>query len=239
MIRLRNILFERVGSKELSAEKLGEILKNYLDKNYRFDEFSVEDLVEVIDQGFRLEVIMPQKVLNEEDWSAFFKKHGYFIKKIWGKDDKYPTVKVHLMPYKSSKIEKKDLPNTLYHVTPMNKILKIFEDGLVPKETQKVEGGVDEARVYFSIKKDKGFKNLKKQLKDKVPENPPFGSEVATIKVKTSKIRNGVEFYSDPEVVDDSFIFTKSYIRPEAIANESRIEYENEKDELIRRKYYS
>lgn len=239
MISLKNLLFERVGSKELSASKLEEVLKRYLKRNYDYDQSDVDELVEIYDQDFRLEVIMPQNVLDKEDWGEFFKRYGYFIKKIWGKDDEYPTVEVYLMPYKSKKIKKENLPDTLYHATPMNKILKVFENGLIPKETEKVEGGIDEPRVYFSTKNDDSFKKLKRQLKEKIPKKPPFDDKIATIKIDTSKIRNDVKFYSDPEVLDDSYIFTKSYIRPDAITEENKYEYENEKNELIRRKYYS
>lgn len=234
-MKLKTILLEKVGSKELSSEKLEKVLRNYLIREFDYERTNI-DWVEVRDLDFKLEVILPQEVLDDTDWNDFFKKYGYFIKEIWGKKDKYDSVEVHLMPYKTEKIQSENIPDILYHATPMNKILKVFENGLVPKEIEKIEGRIDEPRIYFSTENNESFQKLQDQLKDVIPEKPPFGDEVAVLEIDTTNLGDRVNFYSDPEVLDDSFVYTKSYIPPSAIDN--CYEYEEEKNILINRKYY-
>lgn len=227
--RLRSIVREelvreRVGSKTLSPRKLEDVVRNYLKREYGR---SMAELVEVYDHDFKLEVIFPEEILNKENWNQFFKRYGYFIKDVFGQNDGYENVEIHIMPYDTKRVSRDDLPVALRHATPKNKLLKVFRNGLVPNKTQKVGAGVDEARVYFSVHGEK-FDQLVKQLKRKIPEKPPFGNEIARLRVLTTEMPDDVKFYSDPEVLHDDFVYTNSNIPPEAILNKPEFEEEIE-----------
>lgn len=213
------ILRERVGSKELSPRKLEKVLRNYVVREYGLSKSEARDLVTVYDQDFKLEVNIPEELLESQNWNQYFKKYGYFIKAVYGENDGYPTVELHLMPYDSKKIPRENLPRMLRHATPMNKVLKVIENGLVPNETEKVAYGVDEPRIYFAESGEK-FDQLVQQLKRKIPEKPPFGNEIAELSISPDDVRKEVNFYSDPEVLGDEFFYADKYIRPQAIFND-------------------
>jgi len=201
----------------LSPKKLESIYKKQLER-----KFDMEIDISLIHEGPGYwNVDVPVNTLKK-DWNEFFEKHGYYIadKDTPPEFNNPPPVgyvRYKLFPFKTDEV---DVENTLYHVTPKNKLLKIKKKGLVPKKSKKWFK-VNEPRVYLITNEDK-VSLMKKDLKPHISENPPFGDSLAVLEVEPSQVLG--DFYKDNEVVDS--VYTRSNIPPKAIKNWN--DYESE-----------
>jgi len=219
VIKLKNFLKERTGSKVLDYEKLDSVLKNYVKKNFDFDEDYVEEKtgVEDLERGFTVPEHVSVKVppeIRDLNWEKFFKKYGYYVATADRQNDYMTTFKLY--PYDTEKIENPEGP--LYHITPVNKLLKIKEKGLVPKKSSK-RYKVDDSRVYFVRNNPKGNRKLDqliRNIKKTVESKPPFGDRLALLEIDPSK--TNADFYKDFEIRDWG-VYTRDNISPKAIKN--------------------
>lgn len=233
MIKLRNLVENRTGSKVLGPQKLQKTLLDYLKRNY--SDLGEEYLMKRTKVtkgavGDSLEVYIPTKVLDSEDWNEFFKKHGYYIGNVGGgREMDFPdewgewNTKLQLFPYETEEVQ--NITDTLYHVTPKNKLLKIKRNGLTPRKGSKTFN-IDESRIYFIKNTQMGRKQMSdliEKLKNYIDENPPFGNEVAVLEINPNK--TNADFYTDSEIdatLDSSYdwsVYTRDNIPPSAIVN--------------------
>lgn len=119
----------------------------------------------------------------------------------------------------------------IYHLTPTNKVKKIFKNGLTPRTNNKLFKYPD--RIYFflnepyyyelqSIIKQFYMEELKKGKENK--KYIPYTGTYTFLAIDTEMVKN-CNFYYDPNLFDA--IYTKDNIPPQAISIVEEIEQEH------------
>ena len=103
-----------------------------------------------------------------------------------------------------------DLPDSMYHVTPFNKLDKILKIGLAPKSKDKIATLPN--RIYLLKNKE----DISKLLINKKFVNDSIEFAVLKINIKLIKERTGIRFFEDPEFADRA-VYTYENIRPDYI----------------------
>lgn len=174
-------------------------------------------------------LVIPKGFKDFEKIKKFFENCGWILaqEKKYYKNNKYNVYAFQ----KNKQITTIDLPEVLYHITPISKLPKILKNGLVPRTTNTLSNRPE--RVYLYSKKMSLFSlrafanalwkaqlekklNLnglnKKEIAEKL--NQPRTEKYAFLEIDTSKC-NDLKIFGDPDM--DGAVWTYDNIPPQAI----------------------
>lgn len=175
-------------------------------------------------------LVIPKDFKDFEKIKKFFENCGWILaqEKVYYKNNNYISYTFH----KNKQVKTIDeLPEILYHLTPLSKLKKITKNGLVPRTSNIMSNRPERVYLYtekMSLFSFQQFANhlwkaqLEKQLnlnglsKEEIAEklNQPRTEKYCLLEIDTSKC-NDLKIFGDPDM--DGAVWTYDNIPPQAI----------------------
>ena len=220
----------KILSKYYKIGNIDDFVKNNNDIGYATEGAYNSDGFLINNEIIVFYLIIPNGFKDTEKIKKFMETCGWTLaqEQIWNKNKNYSVYSFQ----KNRQIKEiNDVPDYLYHLTPVTKLPKILRNGLTPRTTNILSNRPE--RIYFQTEKatklayvlfaNELYKaNLEKKLdisnmsKDEIMAelNKPRTLKYALLLIDRTKLNN-IKFFGDPDM--DGAVWTYDNITPKAI----------------------